>query len=358
MVTPQSPRLSIVIPARDAERTLGACVAAVRHSGRDLAEVIVVDDGSSDATAQVAADAGAIVIRRTVSAGPAVARNEGAIQASADIVFFLDADVVLAEDAVARVLQALDADPDLAAVFGSYDCAPAGGTLVSDYRNLLHHFVHQSAREESGSFWAGCGAVRKTAFLSVQGFDERYVRPSIEDIEFGGRLAAAGHRIRLDKGLLARHQKQWTMGHMVLVDVRDRAYPWARLILRGGRIPDDLNLRHAHRASAVLVWLSLGAAVGLLVGGPGEWAPGFWLVTVAGLAGMAVLNRGFHGFVRRRRGVPFAVTAFLLHGLYYAYASAAFGWAWIAHTSGFGSPGLGPNPRRRETAGVLPPTLP
>jgi len=358
MMAPQSPRLSIVIPARNAGQTLRACLAAVDQSARGLAEVIVVDDGSTDATADIAHGAGAILIRRGTPGGPAAARNEGARRAAAPIVLFLDADVVVAEDAVARVLQAFDADPDLAAVFGSYDSAPSGGTLVSDYRNLLHHFVHQSAREESGSFWAGCGAVRTAVFLSLGGFDERYLRPSIEDIEFGGRLAGAGHHIRLDKHLFVCHQKRWTLGHMVMVDVRDRAYPWARLILRGGRIPDDLNLRHAHRASAVLVWLAVGSVAGLLAGWPRGWEPQLWLTAAVGLVGVAVLNRDFHAFVRGRRGVGFAIVAFLLHALYYAYASATFSWACLGHAvRGLGRPGPGVETRRDGTADASPRAL-
>lgn len=357
MMALQSPRLSIVIPARNAEQSLRACLAAVDHSARGLAEVIVVDDGSTDATASVARAAGAIVIRREAPGGPAAARNDGARRVSAEIILFLDADVVIAGDAVARVLRAFEADPDLAAVFGSYDSAPSGGTLVSDYRNLLHHFVHQSARTESGSFWAGCGAVRKALFMAVGGFDERYVRPSIEDIEFGGRLAAAGHHIRLDKGLLVCHLKRWTLGQMILVDVRDRAYPWTRLILREGRIPDDLNLRYTHRASAVLVWLAIGAVAGLLAGWPRGWEPQLWLAAIAGLAGMAALNRDFHRFVRKQRGVRVAAIAFLLHALYYAYASATFAWAWVGHACGaFGGPGLGVGPRD-EAAGASPRAL-
>ena len=84
--------------------------------------------------------------------------------------------------------------------------------MVSQYRNLLHHFVHQEGNPEASTFWAGCGAVRRAAFDAVAGYDEaRFRRPSIEDIELGYRLRRAGYRIRLDRDLQCTHLKRWRL---------------------------------------------------------------------------------------------------------------------------------------------------
>jgi GT2 family glycosyltransferase len=80
-------------------------------------------------------------------------------------------------------------------------------------------------------------AVRRSVFLALGGFDERYRRPSIEDIEFGLRCTSADHRIPLDKQLQCTHLKRWNLPDLVRVDIRDRAYPWSRLILGRGEIP-------------------------------------------------------------------------------------------------------------------------
>ena len=65
--------------------------------------------------------------------------------------------------------------------------------FLSQYKNLVHHFYHHRGKREASTFWSGCGAVRKQAFLDAGGFDvERYTRPSIEDIELGYRLIKAG----------------------------------------------------------------------------------------------------------------------------------------------------------------------
>jgi hypothetical protein len=344
--------LSVVVPARDAAGSLAPCLEAVTRSAGGAAELIVVDDGSRDATAGIARRHGATVIRHEHARGPAAARNAGAAAARADLVLFVDADLVLAADAVPRVLAAFAADPGLVAIFGSYDDTPACRSFVSEYRNLLHHFVHQSADEHSRSFWAGCGAIRRRVFLDLGGFDERYRRPSIEDIELGGRLARAGHRVRLDKGLRGTHLKRWTFAGMLRADVRDRAVPWARLILRQGRVPADLNLRHAHRASAALVWLGAALALaGPFASGPARG--GLALATLGSVAAVLILNRDFYRFLAERRGALFAARAVPMHVLYYAYASATFAWCWLERSLGRGGPrpDLPPgNPARSSSA--------
>ncbi len=325
-----TPRLSVVIPARDAEVSLGRCLQAVQRSARGLAEIVVVDDGSHDGTGGIARSLGATVIRQDPPTGPAGARNAGARAATAPILFFVDGDVVLADDAIERILKGFDDDPDRAAVFGSYDDRPESRAFVSDYRNLFHHFVHQSSREASQSFWAGCGAVRRPVFLALGGFDERYRRASIEDIEFGGRLASAGHRVRLDKKVQCTHLKRWTLGSVITTDIRDRAYPWACLMLEQQRIPTDLNVQHRHRASAALVWLVVLAAAGLLAA-PADWRTLLLLILAGAVTGVVLLNGNFYRFLFRRRGLVFALGGILLHALYYAYASGTFAWCWIQH---------------------------
>jgi glycosyltransferase involved in cell wall biosynthesis len=323
--------VSVVVPALDAEPSLALCLQAIMRSAGDTAEVIVVDDGSRDRTGAIARQHGATVIRHDRPRGPAAARNAGAARARGDVILFLDADVVLAEDGVARVLGVLGGDPGLAAVFGSYDDTPAARTLVSEYRNLLHHFVHQTSREDSESFWAGCGAIRRQVFLAVGGFDERYRRPSIEDIELGGRLSRRGYRVALDRRLRATHLKRWTVGRVLLADVRDRAYPWARLILDRGRVPADLNLRYEHRASAALVWLGIALALALPLARATATRTVLVLALLLAAGGLLALNRRFYRFLVDRRGVLFAARAVPLHLLYYASASATFAWCWIAH---------------------------
>jgi glycosyltransferase involved in cell wall biosynthesis len=192
----RAPRLSIIVPAYNNPPDLAECLAALRAQAPADAELMVVDDASTDETPAVAVAGGARLLRLRENSGPGAARNHGAAQATGEVLLFVDADVVVARGAVELVLRAFASDPGLAALFGSYDDDPRASSLVSRYRNLLHHFVHHEGNAQAATFWAGLGAVRRALFLAVGGFDAaRFPRPSIEDIELGYRLRRAGHRI-------------------------------------------------------------------------------------------------------------------------------------------------------------------
>src|SRR5215831_12371129 len=115
------PRVTVIVPVYNGRATLGSCLAALEASRAGPAEVIVVDDASTDGSGSLAAAMGARVIRLEANSGPAAARNRGAAQATGDVLFFVDADVAVAPGAVDRVRSALHGRRDLAALFGSYD---------------------------------------------------------------------------------------------------------------------------------------------------------------------------------------------------------------------------------------------
>ncbi len=234
-----------------------------------------------------------------------------------DVVFFLDADVVVHEDTVARVTGRFLADPTLAALFGSYDDQPAAPGLVSQYRNLLHHYVHQQGVFESDArpahtFWTGCGAIRREVFHAVGGFDPRlYRRPAIEDIELGYRLTRAGHRILLARDVQATHLKRWTLRSILRTDILQRGVPWMLLMLRSHVSENDLNVSGSQRLCVAATGLGL---LGLALT---PWVPVLGILFVLNLLVQAISNRRFYGFLARKRGLRFTIGAFPLHYVYY-----------------------------------------
>src|SRR2546425_4419146 len=318
--------ISVIVPVHNNPGDLRLCLAAIRAASTPDSEIIVVDDGSTDDTAAVAVSMGVQIVALAENSGPAAARNQGARRARGAIFFFVDADVVIAPRAIERVQRFFADHPAHAAVFGSYDARPGCRSMVSRYRNLLHHFVHQRGNPDASTFWAGCGAIRRSVFHEVGGFDaRRFPRASIEDIELGYRLRAAGQRIRLDPGLQGTHLKKWTLGSIVRTDIARRALPWSRLIVESGHAPRDLNLTTAQRVSAVLVGLAaatmpLGVLRLELLGLP-----------AAALLAVAILNRSLYAFFRRQGGTRFAALCIALHFLYYLYSGLTYLYAWLEH---------------------------
>ena len=316
------PRVSVIVPVCNNPGDLTESVSALKASSYPNFEIIVVDDASKDDTAEVAEGMGVKVLRRTKNAGPSSARNLGARHATGEILFFVDADVVIADGAVDRVVDTFERHPDIDAVFGSYDSEPRAKGLVSQYRNLLHHYVHQHGAVAASTFWGACGAIRRSVFERAGGFDEERYPRCIEDIQLGYRLRRAGHRIMLDKGLLGTHLKKWSLRSMIRTDVYCRAIPWTRLILETKLAPADLNLKDGQRVSAALVMLALLAMpVSLL-------RPEALAVAAGSLMLVVFLNRSLYGFFVRHRGWRFAAVALGLHLLYFVYGTLAYVWVW------------------------------
>ena len=283
------PKLTAIVPATNAPPTLGACLEAIRTAREAPEEMIVVEEGG----------------------GPADGRNRGARQASGDVLVFVDADVVVHPDAFARIRRRFEGDPSLAALFGSYDDRPEAPGTVSTFRNLLHHHVHHEGAGPATTFWAGLGAVRRDAFEAVGGFDaERYLVPSVEDIDLGARLAAAGHRIELDPSVQGTHLKSWGLRGMIESDLWHRGVPWVELLLRHGNRSSALNLGWRHRASALA---SVFTVVALL--------RGRLRAALVGVAALVALNRSFYALLARRRGRAEATAGVALHALHHLVAA-------------------------------------
>lgn len=315
-------RISVIIPVYNGSGFLRRSLAALKTSTHRDFECLVVDDGSSDDSAEVARAAGVEVLSLAERGGPARARNRGAQRAGGEVLAFFDADVCVHPDTLTRIDEHLRAHPAAVAVMGSYDDAPADPSFVSQYKNLFHHYVHQRSRSNAWTFWAGCGAIRRAAFLAAGGFDESYRRPCIEDIELGARLSMQGQRIDLDATIQVTHLKRWTLASLVRTDLFDRAVPWFVLMLRTRHMPPDLNVAHAHRISVVLAWLMALGCVPLLVSLLSRSATGIAL-SVAMLVPVKLLflalNRDLYQFFIAKRGWWFALRAVALHWLYYLY---------------------------------------
>jgi glycosyltransferase involved in cell wall biosynthesis len=327
-----APYLSVIVPVRDGKEAFARCLSALAAALGAGVELIVVDDGSVDESAARAEAAGARLLRTSGALGPGAARNLGAGSARGEWLLFVDADCEVAPHTLA-VAEGAARTGDADAIFGSYDDAPAAEGLVARYKNLYHHYVHQSAGSTARSFWAGCGAVRRDAFLAVGGFDERrYPRPSIEDIELGYRLTDAGYRIRFQPDLTVKHLKAWTLAGLVRSDILDRGVPWTVLILRGGGIPVELIVRRRERVSVVAAWLLIAALA------VSPWRPVALVAAGVAAAWLAVSHLDLYRFLARRGGLLFALAAVPLHWFYLAYCAVAFLWGVGRHARSRGRP--------------------
>jgi GT2 family glycosyltransferase len=326
VLDPPTPGLALVVPFHRIGDEALACLQALARLDPQPDELVLVWDGSAETVPRpslLSPFAPAWLVTGATR-GPARARNLGVDACRSEWVAFVDSDVVASPDLIARMRQiavrAVNGEGrGFDAAFGSYDDSPPRSGLYSAYRNLFHHFTHQGSDREAATFWAGCGLVRRSAFEAVSGFSETFAHPSIEDIEFGLRLKDGGFRIRLDPALRVRHLKTWRVIDIWRTDVKLRAWPWARVCLERGSMPNDLNLRWRARVSGVLALVAVAVAL---------WSPGVGLVVAAAVS---VVNADLHVFMWRRGGPAMLVTSLVAHFAYLVMSSATFAVAVLAH---------------------------
>jgi glycosyltransferase involved in cell wall biosynthesis len=195
-----TPTITTVIPAYNAAPYLGACLnSALAQAGPFRHEVVVVDDASNDATAEIAAaHAGVRLLKLPANRGPSAARNAGIDAASGSYVAFLDADDLWPQGRLAAGLAILQAHPDIGLVFG--DCA-----LFDDAGERSASFFADAGLDDA--FWGdglrivdqdlklfrlnyiptGAVLVEREQLRAVGGFDP--ARRLVEDLELWLRLA-------------------------------------------------------------------------------------------------------------------------------------------------------------------------
>lgn len=159
-------KTSVIIPAYNAERYLAEAVASVRNNwewDEDLLEIIVVNDGSKDATSRTAEDLGVTLIEKE-NGGAASARNEGLRAAQGELILLLDADDTYADGSIRAMAEAMDASGADAVLAMSREF------VSEDLTDEEKSSLTARSGEYSGSL-TGCSLIRREVFDRVGLFD-------------------------------------------------------------------------------------------------------------------------------------------------------------------------------------------
>jgi len=263
---------SVVIPVFNGERTLGRCLEALeRQDFPGRYEVLVVDDGSTDATPEMAAQFSVRYIRQE-QRGPAAARNLGAQAARGRYLLFTDADCVPEPDWIRQMTLPFQ-DPEVVAVKGAYRTDQrslmarlAQLEFLERYRLLARHRFIDMVDTYSAAY-------RREMFLGVGGFDPSFPLPNNEDTELSYRMSQLGYRMVFNPRAVVRH-----LGHP------DDPWSYARLKFQRGywrakvyrRFPSkalrDTYTPHGLKLQCACSLLLLAALGALPLGAPGGWA--------------------------------------------------------------------------------------
>lgn len=213
-VRPKS--VTVIVPAYNDAETLRACLVACLTQTLEPERVIVVDDGSTDNTPEVAHALPVQYIHQE-NRGPAAARNRGAALAETGIIAFTDADCVPRPDWLERLVDAFEGGA--IAIGGAYDNAAPNRVLPC----LVHEEIrirHARLPREVDFLGSFNVAYRKDAFDAAGGFDESFPHASAEDNDLAYRLQDAGGKLVFDPTVRVAHHHPSNIGPYLRAQMR------------------------------------------------------------------------------------------------------------------------------------------
>ena len=266
------PVVSFVIPVRNDASRLRRCLASITANAypRDLIDIIVVDNQSTDASAQVGIDAGATVLNSTARS-VAELRNRGAERARGTILAFVDADHEIGPGWIQAAVDVLSGG-DIGATGTLCLTEPSANWVQRQYDAMRGRVT---VRQEVT--WLGSGnlAVKKHVFDAIGRFDERLT--ACEDVDLCNRVRNAGHRIVADPAMRNVHYGDPRTLMALFYGELWRGRDNLRVTFRGPK-----TLRHLRSALIPIIELiaMLAGVAALLLNYP-LVAAGCWLVVLS-----------------------------------------------------------------------------
>jgi cellulose synthase/poly-beta-1,6-N-acetylglucosamine synthase-like glycosyltransferase len=315
-------RVSVIVPAYHAASTLARCLAALdtQDFPRDEFEIIVVDDGSTDNTAEIAARFSSVRLIRAEHRGAAAARNAGARAARGDLVLFTDADCEPTREWIATLCRAF-ADARVVGAKGAYRTRQRGWIARFVQLEYEEKYARMRRARRIDFIDTYSAAYRRDVFLANGGFDESFPTASVEDQEFSFRLAEQGLAMVFVPDAIVYHRHAATLGAYARRKFRigywkvrvHRQHPGK--LLRDTHTPPTLKMQ-------MELFLAMVAAAIAALFAPAAWFAVSALIVIFFISAVPLLV-----FIVRR-DAPIALIAPLLILL----RAAALGAGWVAGT--------------------------
>jgi glycosyltransferase involved in cell wall biosynthesis len=313
-------RVSVIVPAFNAAQTIEQCLAALLAQSypREQYEVIVVDDGSTDDTAAIAARFAAVRVMGAAHRGAAAARNLGARAARGEILLFTDADCAPTRDWIAAMCAAFD-DARVVGVKGTYRTRQRA--IVARFVQLEYEEKYaRMRRAETIDFIDTYSAgYRRDVFLAKGGFDEAFPSATVEDQEFSFRLAEQGARMLFVPDAVVYHQHAATLGAYAR-----RKFHIGYWKVRVHRMHPGKMLRDTHTPPTLKIQMGLFLLLAPTIVAA-LFAPVAWWLVAAIVATFVVSALPLCVFIVRRDARVAFAAPFLI-----ALRAAALGAGWVA----------------------------
>ncbi|MBI4689992.1 MAG: glycosyltransferase [Nitrospirae bacterium] len=200
--------ISVIIPNHNGTSTIGKCLEAAFSSRYDNFEVIVVDDCSTDNSVEIIKRFPCKLIQLDKHSGASRTRNVGAHNSTGDILFFIDSDCILQEDALSIAYESIR-NRGNTVIGGTYARLAYDDNFFGTFQAIFVNY-HETKRREPDYIAAHAMIIESKVFKESGGFPEDFL-PIIEDVEFTHRLRRSGYKLIMNPEILVRHIFNFTL---------------------------------------------------------------------------------------------------------------------------------------------------
>lgn len=195
--------LSVVIPARNEQELIGECLAALREQGDPVDEIIVVDNGSTDGTADVARAVPGVIVMSEPRTGVTYARNAGLDAATGDLLARIDADTIVSPGWAEAIRRGFS-DPAVSGLAGpaGFSRLSRGGRVVGRGAYRVFRAMHERMIGEGPLMYGHNMALRRTAWQGIRHLVTDGDGAISEDVDVSLALLHTGHRVAFEPGML------------------------------------------------------------------------------------------------------------------------------------------------------------
>lgn len=328
--TSATPRLTVVIAVHNGERIIERTLGALSESTFTDFETVVVDDASTDRSAELAAGYPVRLVRLDRNRGAGFARNEGARQARGEILFITDQDCLVEPDTLGLATAAATGHPERV-VGGTYTPTPADGQRFASSFQSLHVHYFETKHQRPDYVAAHAMVVPRQLFLHHGGFPETPILGKLDglaaDVQLCREMRRDGVEVLADPAIQVRHHFGFTVWRS-LVNAASKSYTWTRYALaQGALLTDSGSASTEMKLGGIFSGLLSAGLLAALAAG----SLPLLLLSILPFFGAIWVNRRFYAFIRRERGVPFLILAVLFYTMMLDVILAASALATLRH---------------------------
>ena len=203
--------ISVIIPFFNSDQTIKECLDSVFNNKFKDYEVITVSDKSTDNSLNIIRNYNCKIIELNENRGPAFARNTGANSASGDVLFFLDSDCILKNDALNNI-NTIFRKKKANVIQGIYSHEPDYNNIVTQYQQSFYcYYSFSKYLNYTDCLISMCFAIEKKIFIECKGFNTSIKNATAEDEEFGHVLIENGNKILIARELSVEHRVNYNL---------------------------------------------------------------------------------------------------------------------------------------------------